>query len=168
MLEKTSVSSLDGKEIKAVNLKEKQPWILIGRTYAETEAPVFWPPDVNSRFTGEVLYARKDWGQEKRASEDEMAGWHHQCNGHELGQTLGDGEGQGGLLHCSSWSCNQSDTTGWLNNNSITSVHNNSSRSFKKCSFYQRIFIEYFFYKTPYKFVSFGKLTTENWRAWKL
>ena len=40
-----------------------------------------------------------------------MAGWHHQCNGHELGQTLGDGERQGGLLHCSSWSCNQSDMT---------------------------------------------------------
>ena len=39
----------------------------------------------------------------KRASEDEMARGHHRCNGHELGQTLGDGEGQGGLACCSSW-----------------------------------------------------------------
>ena len=47
----------------------------------------------------EVSDARKDWGQkEKRASEDEMAGWHHQCNGCELGQTSGDGEGQRGLV----------------------------------------------------------------------
>ena len=93
VLEKTSESSLDSKEIKPVNLKEKQPWILVGKTEAEAEAPVFWPPDVNSRFTGKVLYARKDWGQkEKRALEDEMAGWHHQCNMHELRQTLGDGE----------------------------------------------------------------------------
>ena len=47
---------------------------------------------------------RKDWGQkDKRASEDEMAGWHHRCNGHELGQTPGDGEKQGGLVCCSPW-----------------------------------------------------------------
>ena len=63
--------------------------------------------------------ARKDRGKkEKRASEDEMAGWHHQCNGHELGQTLGDGEGQGGLVCCSSWHHKESGTTGQLNNNS--------------------------------------------------
>ena len=53
---------------------------------------------------GKALDAGKDWGQkEKRASEDEMAGWHHRCNGHELGQTSEDGEGQGGLACCSSW-----------------------------------------------------------------
>ena len=45
-------------------------------------------------------------------SEDEMDGWHHQCNGYELGQTLGDGEGQGGLVHCSPWGCKELDTTG--------------------------------------------------------
>ena len=50
------------------------------------------------------LMAGKDWGQkEKSMSEDEMAGWHHQCNGHELGQTSRDGEGQRGLLCCSPW-----------------------------------------------------------------
>ena len=59
---------------------------------------VFWSPDVNSQFIREVPVVGKDWGKkEKRVSEDEMAGWHHQCNGHEPGQTSGDGEGQGGL-----------------------------------------------------------------------
>ena len=48
--------------------------------------------------------AGKDWGQEEKgATEDEMVGWLHQCNGHELGQTPGDGEGQGGLVCCSPW-----------------------------------------------------------------
>ena len=45
-----------------------------------------------------------------------MAGWHHGCNGHELGQTLGDGEGQGGLTCCSPWGCKESNPMGWLNN----------------------------------------------------
>ena len=44
-----------------------------------------------------------------------MAGWHHRCNGHELGKTLGDGEGQGGLACCSPWGCKESDMTGHLN-----------------------------------------------------
>ena len=87
-------SPLDSKEIKQVNLKGNQPWILAGRTDAEAEAQVFWSFYVNIWLIGKVLDAGKDWGQkEKRASEDEMAGWHHQLNGHELGQTLGDGEG---------------------------------------------------------------------------
>ena len=62
---------------------------------------------------GKVPDAGKDLGQkEKRAEEDEMAGWHNRCDGHELGQTSGDGEGQGGLVCCKEW-----DTTGQLNNN---------------------------------------------------
>ena len=56
--------------------------------------------------------------KEKGATEDETAGWHHQFNAHELGQTLGDGEGQGGLLCCSPWGCKELDTTEQLNNNS--------------------------------------------------
>ena len=56
--------------------------------------------------------AGKDQRQEeKRASEDEMVGWHHQFDGHELGQTLGDGEGQGSLECCSPWGHKESDTT---------------------------------------------------------
>ena len=61
----------------------------------------------------------KDGGQkEKRASEDEMAGRRHRCNGHELGPTLGDSEGQGGLVCCSLWGHKESDMSGRLNNSS--------------------------------------------------
>ena len=71
---------------------------------------------MNSRLTGKVPDAGKDWGQkEKRASEDEMAGRHHQCNEHELGQIPGDGEGQRGLACCSPWGHKESDTTERLN-----------------------------------------------------
>ena len=87
VLEKTPESPLDSKEIKPVIPKWNQTWILIGRTDAEAEAPVFWSSDANSWFTEKVPDAGKDWGQkEKRASEDEMAGWHHRCNEHELGK----------------------------------------------------------------------------------
>ena len=55
--------------------------------------------------------------EKKRASEDEMAGWHHRCNGHELGQTSGDGEGQGALVCYSPRGHKESDMTGQLNNN---------------------------------------------------
>jgi len=117
VLEKTPESPLDSEEIKPVNLKGNQPWKLIGRTDAEAEAPVFWSLDVNSWLNGKVPDAGKDWGQkEKRVLEDEMARWHHQCNGHELGWTLGDGEGQGGLDCCSPRDCKESDTNGQLNN----------------------------------------------------
>ena len=118
MLEKTLESPLDSKEIKPVNLKGNQPWILIGRADVEAEAVVFWSSDANSWLIGKVPDAGKDWGQKaKRAAEDEMAGWHHWCNGHELGLTLGDGEGQGGLASCSPWGHKESDMTGQLANN---------------------------------------------------
>ena len=97
VLEKTPESPLDSKEIKPVNLKGNQLWILIGRT--DAEAPVFWSPDANSQLFGKVSDARKEWGQkEKRPSENETTGWPHWCNGHEFGQTLGDDEGQGGHI----------------------------------------------------------------------
>ena len=89
---------LDSKETQPVHLKGNQPWILIGRTDAEGEAPVFWSPDANSQLIGKVPDAGRDWGQkEKRVSEDETAGRHQHCSRCELGQTPGDGEGQGGL-----------------------------------------------------------------------
>ena len=92
VLEKTPESDLDSKESKPVNLKGNQLWI-VGKTDAKVETPVFWPSDVNSWLIGKVPDG-KDWGEkEKRASEDEMAGWLHQFNEHELGQTLADGEG---------------------------------------------------------------------------
>ena len=91
LLEKTPESPLKSpKEIKPVNLQGNQSWIFTGRT--DAEAPVFWSSDANRWLIGKVPDAGKDWGQkEKRASEDEMAGWHHQCK-HELGKTLRDGE----------------------------------------------------------------------------
>ena len=108
------------KEIKPVSLKGYQPWILLGRTDAEAETPVFWSSGMNSYLIGKVPDDGKDWGQkEKMASEDEMAGWHHRCNGHELGQTLGDGEGHRGLACCCPWGHKEWDTTGWLNNNNM-------------------------------------------------
>ena len=61
---------------------------------------------------GKVPDAGKDWGQkEKRVSDDEMAGWHHWCNGHELGQNSGDGKGQRGLVCCSPWGFKELDMT---------------------------------------------------------
>ena len=115
VLKKTPESPLDSKEIKSVNLKGDQPWIFTGRTDAKAEAPVFWSSDVNWWFIGNVPDAGNDWGQKKRVSEDKMAGWHHQFNGHELGQTLGDGEGQGGLACCSPLGRKELDVTEQLN-----------------------------------------------------
>ena len=110
-LKKTPETSLDSK-IKPVNLKEDKPWIFTGRTDVKAEALVFWSSDANRQLIGKVPDARKDWGQKKkRASEDEMAGWHHWYNEHELGQTLGDGEGQEGLACWSPWGCKESDTS---------------------------------------------------------
>ena len=116
VLEKTLECFLDGK-IKPVNPKENQSWMFIGRTDAEVEILVFWSSNVNSWLIGKVPDAGRDWGQkEKRASENGMAGWHLWCNGHELGQTLGDDEGQRGLTCYSPWGRKEWDTTGLLNN----------------------------------------------------
>ena len=72
-LEKTVESPLDSKEIKPVNPKGNQSWIFTGRTDAEAEAPILWPPDVKSQLIGKDLDAGKDWKQkEKGAAEDEM------------------------------------------------------------------------------------------------
>ena len=120
VLKKTRKSPLDCKEIKLVDLKGNQPRVLTGRTDAEPEAPVFWSPAVNSWLTVKLPDAGKDWRQkDKRVSEDEVVGWHHWCNGHELGQTSGDGEGQGSLVCCSAWGCKESDMTERLNNHNI-------------------------------------------------
>ena len=118
VLENTLESPLGSKEIRPVNLKRNQPWILFGRTNAEAEAPIFRPPDMNSWLIGKDPDAGKGWRQkEKRVTEDEV-GWHHQLNVHELGQTPGDGEGQGSLVCCSPWDCKELDMTWRLNNNS--------------------------------------------------
>ena len=102
VLEKTLESPL---EIKPVNPKGNQHRIFTGKTDAEVEAPVLWPPDAKSRLTGKDSDSRRVWGrEEKGVTEDKMIGWHHGLNGHESEQTLGDSEGQGSLECCSPWS----------------------------------------------------------------
>ena len=115
-LKKTLESLLDGKEIKPVNPKGKQPWILIARFDAEAEAPVLWSPDVKSWLTGKDPDNGKDWGhEEKGATEDEMAWWHHGLDGRESEWPPGDGDGQGGLVCCDSRGCKESEMTERLN-----------------------------------------------------
>ena len=97
VLEKTLQSPLASKEIEPVNPKGNQPWIFIGRTGAEAEATRLWSLDERSRLIGKDPNAGKDWGQEEKGmTEIEMVRWHHWLNGHEFGQTLGAGDGQGG------------------------------------------------------------------------
>ena len=82
--EKTLESPLDCKEIQLVHPKGHQSWIFIGRTDAEVETLILWPPDVKNWLIGKDPDAGKDWGQEEKGmTEDEMVGWHHQLNGHE-------------------------------------------------------------------------------------
>ena len=121
VLERTLESSLDYKEIKPVNPKGNQSWIFIGLTDAEAEPPVLWPPDVKSWFIRKDPGAGKDWRQEEKGmTEDEVVGWHHQLNGHELEQAQGDGEGQGSLMCCSPWSHKESDMAERLNWTELT------------------------------------------------
>ena len=73
MLEKTLESPLDSKEVKPVHPKRNQPWIFIGRTDAEAEAPILWLPDAKSWLIRKDPDAGKDWGQEEKgAAKDEM------------------------------------------------------------------------------------------------
>ena len=116
VLEKTLENLLDCKEIQPVHPKANQSWIFTGRTDAEAETPVLWPPDAKNWLIGKDPDAGKDWRQEKKwMTEDEMVGWHNRLNGHELEQAPGVGDEQGGLACCSPWGCRESDTTEWLN-----------------------------------------------------
>ena len=79
--------------------------MVTGRTDAEAEALMLWPPNAKSRLTGKDSDAGRDWGQEEKGmTEDEMAGWHNQLDGHEFEQAPGDDKGQGSLACCSPWS----------------------------------------------------------------
>ena len=85
VLEKTLESPFDCKEIQPVHPTGDQSWVFTGRTDADAETPILWPPDVKSWLTGKDPDAGKDWGQEeKRMTEVEMVGWHHQLKGHEF------------------------------------------------------------------------------------
>ena len=96
--------------------ERNQSWMFIGRTDAEVETPILWPPDVKSWLIWKDPVSGKDWGwEEKGTTEDEMVGWHHWLNGHRFGWTLGVGDGQGGLVCCGSWSCKESPMSEQLN-----------------------------------------------------
>ena len=115
VLEKTLDSPLDCK-IRPVNPKGNQSWIFIGRTDAEAETPIVWPPDAKNWLIGKDPDAGKDWRwEEKGTTENEMFGWHHCLNGHEFELTLGDGDGQGSLACYSPWGRKERDMTEWLN-----------------------------------------------------
>jgi len=118
LLEKTLESPLDSKEIKPVNPKGNQSEIFIGKTDAEAEAPILWPPDEKSQLIRKDPDAGKDWRQEEKGmTESETVGWYHWLNGCDFEQALQDGEGQGSLACWSPWGCEESDTTEQLNNN---------------------------------------------------
>ena len=86
VLGKTLGSPLDCKEIQPGHPKGDQSWVCIGRTYAKAETPILWPPHVKSWLIGKDPEAGRDWRQEEKGTtEDEMAGWHHQLDGHEFG-----------------------------------------------------------------------------------
>ena len=125
VLEKTLKSPLECKEIQPVNPNGHQPWIFIGRTDAEAEASILWPPDMKNQLIGKGPDTGNDWRQEEKGTkEDEMVGWHHWLNGHEFEQVSGDGEGQGSLACCSPWGCKELDMTEQLTTTII---------SFTKC-----------------------------------
>ena len=112
VLKKTIESPLDCKGIKPVNPQRNRSWIFIGRTDAEAEAPILWPPDAKNWLIGKDPDARKDWRQEEeRTIEDEIVGWHHQLDGHEFEQSTGAGNGQGSLVCYSPWDHKESDMT---------------------------------------------------------
>ena len=111
VLEKTLESPFSCKEIRAVHPKGNQPWIFIGRTDVEAEAPILWPPDAKNWLIAKDPDAGKDWRWKKGTREDEMVGWHHRLDGHEFEQPSGVGDGQGTLECCSTWGPKESDMT---------------------------------------------------------
>ena len=107
-------SPLDCKEIQPVHPEGDQSWVFIGRTDAEAETPILWPPNAKSWLIGKDPDAGRDWGQEEKGmTEDEMAD--HGLDGRESEWTLGVGDGQEGLACCDSWGRKESNTTEQLN-----------------------------------------------------
>ena len=92
--------------------------MFIGRTDAETEAAILWPPHAKSWLIGKDPDAGKGWRQEdKGTTEDEMVGWYHQLDGHKFEQSPEDSEGQESLACCSPWGRKELDMAKWLSDN---------------------------------------------------
>ena len=139
LLEKILESLLDCKEIKSLNPKENQSWIFIGRTDAEAEAPILWPPDAKNWLTGKDPDAGKDWRQEEKGTtEDEIVRWHHWLNGHEFEEAQGVGDRQGSLACCSPWGHKESYTSEWLNG----TEHSGRNVLMSICFIYLRLMIK--------------------------
>ena len=116
VLEKTLESPLDWKEIYPIHPKGNQSWIFIGRTDAEAEVPILWPPDAKNWLIWKDPDAGKDWRwEEKGMTEDEVVGWHHWLDRHVFEQAPGVGDGQGSLVWYSPLGHKESDTAEWLN-----------------------------------------------------
>ena len=114
VFEKT-LDPLNCKEIQPVNAQGNQSWIFFGRTDAEAETLILWPPEAKNWLLGKDPDAGKDWRQEeKRTAEDEIVGWRHQLKGHEFEEAPAACDRQGNLACCSTWGHKQSDTTEWL------------------------------------------------------
>ena len=110
------LTPLYSKEIQPAHPEGDQSWVFIGKTDAEAETLILWPPDAKSWLIGKDPDAGRDWGQEEKGTtEDEMAGWHHRFDGHEFEWTPGVGDGLRGLAGCDSRGCKQSDTNERLN-----------------------------------------------------
>ena len=134
VLEKALESSLDCKESKPVHPKGNKSSIFIGKTDAEAETPMLWPPDVKNWLFGKDPDAGKDWRREKGTTEDEMVGWHHRLDGHEFEQALEVGAGQGSLASCSPWGHKESDMTE-LNWNTYVYIFMTLNSSWKKITY---------------------------------
>ena len=116
VLEETLESPLDYKENQPVHSKGDRSWVFFGRNDAKAQTPILWPPHAKSWLIGKDSDAGRDWGQEEKGTtEDEMAGWHHRLDGREFEWIPGVGDGQGGVVCCSSWGHKESDTTERLN-----------------------------------------------------
>ena len=122
MLEKTLESPLHCKGMQPVHPKGNHSWIFIGRT--DAEVLILWPPNGKNWLIGKDPDAGKDWRrEEKGTTEDEMVGWHHWLNGHEFGQALGFGDGQGSLACCSPWGHKKTDVTEQLHWTDVVQTH---------------------------------------------
>ena len=109
-------SPLDCKEIQPIHSKGNQSWIFIGKTNAEAQFPILWPPNSKNWLIGKNPDLGADGRQEdKGMREDEVVEWHYRLDGHEFEQTLTVGDGQGSLTCCSPQGHKEPDMTEWLN-----------------------------------------------------
>ena len=119
VLEKTPESPLGCKEVKPVNLKGNQSWILVGKTDAEAEAPIFRSSDANSWLIGKVPDSGKDWAKKRRGHQ--RMRW---LDGITDAMDMNLGKCQEMVRDRKDWRAavhgdKESDTAGWLNNNNV-------------------------------------------------